>query len=182
MGVIAQAVAEAGHGHRLNRTLTAEITALCVITGALFPGQGYDLILAKTFGMPGLPVKPGTVTPTGPALSKARALLGEAVMRRIFEIDAARSDIELGIGADWHGMETTAFDGTTVELFNDPVLAEEFGVPSRGNKPKAVDRRLCPHRVPAVDFRGRQRLPRQRERPGPRAGILPALVRFPCNW
>jgi hypothetical protein len=30
------------------------------------------------------------VTPTGPALSKARALLGEAVMRRIFEIDAAR--------------------------------------------------------------------------------------------
>ena len=70
-GVIAQAVAEGGHGHKLDRALTAEVTAMCVITGALFPGQGYDLILARTFKMPGLPVKPGTVTPSGPALSKA---------------------------------------------------------------------------------------------------------------
>ena len=51
-GVIAQAVAEAEHGHKLDRTLTAEVTALCVIVGALFPEQGYDLVLARTFGMP----------------------------------------------------------------------------------------------------------------------------------
>jgi hypothetical protein len=84
---------------------------MCVITGALFPGQGYDLILARTFGMRGVPVKPGTVTPSGPALSKARVLLGEQVMRTVFELDAARSDAALGIGATWHGMETTAIDG-----------------------------------------------------------------------
>jgi len=70
-GVIIAAVAAADHGHQLDRALTAEATALCVITGALFPDQGYDMILARTFGMPGLPVKPGTVTPSGPALSKA---------------------------------------------------------------------------------------------------------------
>ena len=70
-GVVAKAVAEGGHGHKLDRALTAEVTAMCVITGALFPGQGYDLLLARTFKMPGLPVKPGTVTPSGPALSKA---------------------------------------------------------------------------------------------------------------
>jgi hypothetical protein len=58
------------------------------------------------------------------------------VMRRIFQIDAARSDAELGISAAWHGMETTAIDGTTIELFNDPELAEEFGVPAGGTKPK----------------------------------------------
>jgi hypothetical protein len=135
-GVIATAVAKAGHGHKLDRALTAEVTAMCVITGALFPGQGYDMILARTFGMPGVPVKPGTVTPSGPALSKARVLLGEQVMRRIFEIDAARSDVELGIGAAWHEMETTGIDGTTIELFNNDELADAFGVPAGGTKPK----------------------------------------------
>jgi hypothetical protein len=64
-GVIVRAVAEADHGHKLDRALTAEVTAMCVITGALFPDQGYDLILARTFGMPGLPVKPGTVARPG---------------------------------------------------------------------------------------------------------------------
>ena len=89
-----------------------------------------------TFGLPGLGLKPGTGVPTGPALSKARALLGEQVMRRAFELDAARGDVELGIGAAWHGMETTAFDGTTAELFNNDELAEAFGVPAGGTKPK----------------------------------------------
>ena len=83
-----------------------------------------------------MPVKPGTVTPSGPALSKARALLGEQVMRRVFELDAARTDLELGIGATWHGMETTGMDGTTIELFNNDELADAFGVPSGGTKPK----------------------------------------------
>jgi len=135
-GVIATAVAQAEHGHQLDRALTAEVTAMCVIVAALFPDQGYDMVLARTFAMPGLPVKPGTVTPSGPALSKARVLLGEQVMRRIFELDAARTDLELGIGAAWHEMETTAIDGTTIELFNDAELAEAFGVPTGGTKPK----------------------------------------------
>jgi len=135
-GVITAAVAEAGHGHKLDRALTAEVTAMCVITGALFPDQGYDMILARTFGMPGVPVRPGTVTPSGPALSKARMLLGEQVMRRVFEIDAARTDLELGIGATWHGMETTGIDGTTIELFGNEELADAFGVPAGGTKPK----------------------------------------------
>ncbi len=39
-GVIARAVAEAEHGHKLDRALTAEVTAMCVMTGALFPDQG----------------------------------------------------------------------------------------------------------------------------------------------
>jgi hypothetical protein len=74
---------------------------------------------------------------SGPALSKARALLGEQVARRAFELDAARADVDLGIGATWHDMETTAFDSTTAELFSNDVLAGEFGVPAGGTKPKA---------------------------------------------
>ena len=85
---------------------------------------------------PGLRLKPGTKVPTGPGLSKARVLSGEQVMRRAFELDAARTDVELGIGAAWHGMETTSFDGTTAELFSNDVLADAFGVPAGGTKPK----------------------------------------------
>ncbi|MGH3406746.1 MAG: IS4 family transposase [Mycobacterium sp.] len=135
-GVIAKAVAQAEHGHKLDRALTAEVTAMAVIVAALFPDQGYDLVLARTFAMPGVPVKPGTVTPSGPALSKARVLLGEQVMRRVFEIDAARADAEPGAGAAWHEMEVTAIDGTTIELFSNDELAGAFGVPTGGTKPK----------------------------------------------
>ena len=76
--------------------------------------------------------------PTGPALSKARVLLGEQVARRAFELDAARTDVGLGIGATWHEMETTAFDGTTAELFNNDELAEAFGVPAGGTSPRSA--------------------------------------------
>jgi hypothetical protein len=129
-------IAGAEHGHRLDRALNAEMTALCVITGALFPDQGYDMILAKVFGMPGLLVKPGTVTPTGPALSKARERLGEQVMRKVFELDAARPDIRPGPGGTAFGLELTVFDGTTAEVFSCPELAAELGVPEGGTKPK----------------------------------------------
>ena len=102
-GVIDQAVAAAPHGHQLDRTLNAKSTVLCVLAGCLFPGEGYDGILRIAFGMPGLGLKPGTKVPAGPGLSRARVLSGEQVMRRAFELDAARTDVELGIGATWHG-------------------------------------------------------------------------------
>ena len=133
-GTIARAAAQADHGHKLDRALTAEVTVMCVLAGALFPDQGYDLVLARTFAMPGLPVKPGTVTPSGPALSKARFLLGEQVMRRIFEIDAARADADPG-AVTWHQMEVTAIDGTTMELDRNDVLDGEFGTPAERARP-----------------------------------------------
>ena len=101
------------------------------------PGEGHDGILRITFGMPGLDLKPGTPVPVGLALSKAMALLSEQAAQRAFELDAAHADVDLGIGATWHDLETTAFDGTTAELFSNDVLAGEFGVPAGGTKPKA---------------------------------------------
>lgn len=135
-GVIARAVAGGGHGHRLERALTAAMTMLCVITGALFPGQGYGMVLAKAFAMPGTRVRPGTVTPTGPAFSMARARLGEAAMRSAYELDAARDDVPLGAGGTAFGLELVVFDGTTLDLFSCPELAGEFGVPEGGTHPK----------------------------------------------
>ena len=101
--VIGRVVAEVPHGHAYDRTLTAKMTVICVLVACLFPGQGYDQVLTVAFGLPGLGLKPGTTTPTGPAFSKVQALLGEQVMKGVFELDAARSDAELGIGAAWKG-------------------------------------------------------------------------------
>ncbi len=86
------AAAAAEHAHKLERALNAEVTALCLVTGALFPVLGYDAVLALVFGMPGLPVRPGTPVPTGPAYSKARERSGEAPARAMFGHDAARDD------------------------------------------------------------------------------------------
>ena len=73
--------------------------------------------------------------PTGQALSKARARSGEHVARRAFELDAARTDAELGIGQLWHGMEVTAIDGTTAALDANDELDAAFGVPAGGKNP-----------------------------------------------
>ena len=134
-GVIARALEEAPHRHSYDRTLTGKMTVICVLVACLFPGSGYDTALATAFGLPGLNLKPGTGVPTGPAFSKARTLLGDQVMHRLFELDAARGDADLGIARLWKGLEVTALDGTTMELARNDVLADAFGVPADGARP-----------------------------------------------
>jgi len=133
--VIARALREAPAGHKHDRVLTAKMTVTCVLVACLFPGAGYDSVLATAFGLPGLRRPPGADVPTGSAFSQARKLLGEQVMRKIFELDAAVPDAELGIGLLWKGLEVTAIDGTTMELGRNGVLEDEFGTPADGARP-----------------------------------------------
>jgi hypothetical protein len=133
--VIARALREAPAGHKYDRMLDAKMTVICVLVACLFPGAGYDSALATAFGLPGLKRKPGAGTPTGPAFSQARKLLGEQAMKRLFELDAAVPDAELGIGLLWKGLEVTAIDGTTMELGRNEVLAGEFGIPAERARP-----------------------------------------------
>ena len=133
--VIARALREAPTGHKYDRVLDAKMTVICVLVACLFPGAGYDSVLATAFGLPGLQRKPGAGTPTGPAFSQARKLLGEQAMKRIFELDAAVPDAELGIGLLWKGLEVTAIDGTTMELDRSDVLEGEFGTPAERARP-----------------------------------------------
>jgi hypothetical protein len=115
--------------------LTAKMTVICVLVACLFPGAGYDSVLATAFGLPGLRSVPGAEIPSGSAFSQARKLLGEQVMKRVFELDAAVADADLGIGLLWKGLEVTAIDGTTMELARNDVLAGEFGTPADGARP-----------------------------------------------
>jgi hypothetical protein len=134
-GVIARALREAPSGHRYDRVLTAKMTVICVLVACLFPGAGYDAVLATAFGLPGLRRPPGAEVPSGSAFSQARKLLGEQVMKRIFELDAAVADADLGIGLLWKGLEVTAIDGTTMELGRNGVLEGEFGTPAERARP-----------------------------------------------
>jgi hypothetical protein len=133
--VIARALREAPTGHKYDRVLGAKMTVICVLVACLFPGEGYDAVLARAFGLPGLRFRPGAEVPAGSAFSQARKLPGDLAMRRIFELDAARSDAELGITALWKGLEVTALDGTTMELARSDSLACEFGSSSEGGRP-----------------------------------------------
>ena len=134
-GVIARALREAPPAHRYDRVLTARMTVICVLVACLFPGAGYDSVLATAFGLPGLRLPPGADAPSGSAFSQARKLLGEQVMKRAFELDAAVADADLGIGLLWKGLEVTAIDGTTMELGRNGVLEGEFGTPAEGARP-----------------------------------------------
>ena len=87
--VIARALREAPSGHKYDRVLTARMTVICVLVACLFPGAGYDTVLATAFGLPGLRLRPGAEIPSGSAFSQARKLLGNQVMQRLFELDAA---------------------------------------------------------------------------------------------
>jgi hypothetical protein len=133
--VIARALAEAPTGHKYDRVLDAQMTVICVLVACLFPGAGYDSVLATAFGLPGLKRRPGAGTPTGPAFSQARKLLGEQAMKRIFELDAAVPDADLGIGLLWKGLEVTAIDGTTMELDRNGMLDGESGTPADRARP-----------------------------------------------
>jgi len=131
---IGRALAEAPGSGRYDSALNARMTLVCVVVACLFPGEGYDRVLARAFGIPGLRFWPGPV-PTASALSQARERLGEHALRRLFEIDAEASDAELGLTALWHGLEVTAIDGTTMELDRSDALACEFGSSSEAGRP-----------------------------------------------
>jgi hypothetical protein len=132
--VIERALAEAPGSGRYDSALNARMTLVCVLVACLFPGEGYDRVLARAFGLPGLRSRPGRV-PTASALSQARERLGEHAVRRLFEIDAEASDAELGLTALWHGLEVTAIDGTTMELDRSDALACEFGSSCEAGRP-----------------------------------------------
>jgi hypothetical protein len=167
--VIARALAEAPTGHKYDRVLDAKMTVICVLVACMFPGAGYDSVLATAFGLPGLKRKPGAGTPAGPAFSQARKLLGEQAMKRIFELDAAVPDAELGIGLLWKGLEVTAIDGTTMELGRSDVLEGEFGTPAD------VPGRCC--------GRSRTSAPRPSAGSAPRsAAITTARTPWPMSW
>ena len=114
----------------------------CAWSPALFPLLGYDAVRLG-FGMPGLPAEARHPRAVRPCLLQGPGPVREAPARAMFEADAARGDIPAGQDGTTFGLEITQIDGTTLELFNDPLLAEEFGVPLPRRETAAAPRRAA---------------------------------------
>ena len=72
---IERALGEAPGACKYESALNAKMPLVCVLVGCLFPGEGYDQVLARAFCIPGLRFWPGPI-PTASALSQARERLG----------------------------------------------------------------------------------------------------------
>src|SRR5579863_6880648 len=134
-GAIGAALAAAGHCDERVRLLPGRVTMQVLLGLCLFCGEGYDSVLAKVLAVVG-PLGAASTVPTASALSGARARLGEAPVRALFE-RAAAAGPALGVGSLAFGLEVTAFDGTTLELARGAELVEAFGVPTGALRPLA---------------------------------------------
>jgi hypothetical protein len=56
---IGRALAEAPGPGQYDSALNAKMTLVCVLVGCLFPGEGYDQVLARAFGIPACGSGPG---------------------------------------------------------------------------------------------------------------------------
>ena len=161
-----QAAATAPDGHQLDRGLNAKNTPLCVLAGCLFPGEGYDAVLRIALGMPGLDLKPGTEGAHWPGAVQGQGAVRRAGARRAFELDAARSDVDLGIGSAWHGTETTSLTARPRRYSTGDELADAFGVPAGGTNPRSASSRTSAPGPAAGSGWRRRRLPRRGVHPG----------------
>jgi hypothetical protein len=127
-GAIAAALAAAGHADERVRLLPGAVTMQVLLGLCLFCGQGYDRVLAKVLPVAG-PLGAASTVPTASALSAARARLGEAPVRALFE-QAAAAGPPAPVGSFAFGLELTAFDGTTLECGPGAELLAQFGAPT----------------------------------------------------
>lgn len=165
-GLVGRALERAGHAEVRRQVLTGEVTALVVLGGCLYSGEGYDSVLARV--VPAAAVRaPGAKVPTSSALCQARARLGEAPMRALFELTAASplapgqtapdgdvpdGDVPGGeapgravpghagpaqAGARAFGLEVVAVDGTVWDLAASPAIGAGHPTPRGGRHPQA---------------------------------------------
>jgi hypothetical protein len=132
---LARALSEAGHTDGRRRALAGEASLAVVLGLALYGGEGYDSVLAKT--MPHLPGGSLSRVPSGSALSQARMRLGPGPVEALFVLHNATRAPSCGPGSVWRGMVMTGFDGTCVELARDAKLIEAFGTPTGALRPQA---------------------------------------------
>ena len=168
-GVIARALREAPSGHKYDRVLTAKMTVVCVLVACLFPGAGYDRVLATAFGLPGLRPLPGA-DPDRPGI-----VAGQEAARRAGHEEGLRAgrrrrgrgprDRAAVEGPGGH-RDRRHHDGAGQERRAGRRVRHP-----RGRRPAAAaGHRPRPHRDLPLDRRRDRRLPRRRERPGRPAG------------
>jgi len=132
--LIGRAQAEAGHVDGRRRVLTGAVTAMIVLGLCLFRRESVAVVTARvTEPIPRVRVEG---TPSGSAVSKARARVPAAVWERLF-VTAAAEVPPAGAESYAFGLLVTAIDGTVFDLADTAEMREQFTTPSKGRFPQA---------------------------------------------
>lgn len=135
--LIDEVLASTGRGEQRKRLLPARVVVYFVLAMCLFRREGYEEVTRLlTNGLVWTRHWRGQwQVPTTAALSRARARLGAAPVRALFERVAAPVATAATAGAWYRGRRLVAVDGTTFDLADTPANVAHFGRPgsSRGD-------------------------------------------------
>ena len=127
-------LAETGRQQQRSRLLPARLVTYYVMALALFSSQGYEEVMRNL--VEGLAWESGWrqswSVPSQPALSQARARLGEAPLAELFARCCVPLATQTTPGAFWRGRRLVGMDGTTLDVTDTPANVEEFGKPGSG--------------------------------------------------
>ena len=128
---VEEAVEAAGAREQRSRMLPAWLTVYFVLGLALFMDMGAGRVMRKLAGTLAWAARGVTVTiPSEEALSNARARLGSAPLRLLFEKAAGVLAEPGSPGAFWRGLRLVSLDGTTLDVQDTGPNWERFGGPS----------------------------------------------------
>jgi Insertion element 4 transposase N-terminal/Transposase DDE domain len=138
--LVDRVLAECGRVERRHRLLPARLVVYYVLALALFAGVAYEEVLrclveglrgAAWWPNPREPRRAWRV-PAKSALVQARARLGSAPLRVLFERAARPLATEQTQGACYRGLRLVAIDGTCLDVADTPANAAAFGRPGSG--------------------------------------------------
>jgi Insertion element 4 transposase N-terminal/Transposase DDE domain len=111
--MVDRALAATGTTQARVRMLPARVVVYLLLAGCLFAEQGYRQVWHKlTAGLGGLPA----ASPGDNALWQARARLGAAPLRWLFDLLRGPATAITAGSVRWHGLLVCAIDGTTLSI------------------------------------------------------------------
>jgi hypothetical protein len=132
--LIGRAQAQAGHVDGRRRVLTGAVTAMIVLGLCLFRRESVGVVTARVTGR--IPRVRVEGTPSGSAVSKARARVPAAVWEQLFLAGAVGAP-PAGAESYAFGLLVTAIDGTVFDLADTAQMRAGFTTPSKGRFPQA---------------------------------------------
>ena len=129
--LVESVIEEAGAREKRRRMLPAWVVVYYVLALALFMDMGGARVMRKLSGTLAWAARGvEVVVPSEEALSKARARLGQAPLRLLFEQVAGPLAAPGAQRAFWRGLRVTSVDGTTLDVQDTDANWERFGGPT----------------------------------------------------
>jgi hypothetical protein len=132
--LVDRVIVASGRTEQRHRLLPARVVVYYVLGLALFAQASYEEVMRML--VEGLAWESGWAqawnVPTKAALFKARARLGPAPLKALFDAVAAPLATEETKGAWYHHWRLMSIDGTCIDVADTPANDEEFGRPGTG--------------------------------------------------